>query len=288
MLTTDGERFNSGVQSDFSRGERFETPSSLDTSEQYESATRFLNQEKMWREHFLHQRDKRNLRCIAVDFEQGTALDFNPLTWQADRADLVDSHQPPENLSGLLIKTKFKRLEAVANYLQTMTPLLPPKSPVIVVEEKGPKYRQGLEKREDILEQSGLVKRSILIRPSRKKDEINDYILWRSRVAVDRKGEPVNLLDDGPEWRKNWIKAKIQKAAQKYRQAEVNPINAYEIGEQLRNSKNPPQDIGAAELGFGFQLELLCGCQVKTTVRGAWMMVKDCPEFPECEGDFLR
>ncbi len=288
MSPSNREKDRLGQQGDFTWGERFSPPYPLSSDQEFGLVTRFLDQEKMWHNYFFEQRNKRDLTCIAVDFERGITFDFDPLTWQTDRADLVDSHQFPKYLSGLLVKTEFNQLEPVTNYFQTMVPLLPSRSPVIVFENKGPGYRQGLEARRIILKDHGLVKRKILVQAPTTSGAIKEQMVWRSRTPAEYKGKPVNLVDEGPKWRRKWVSERIQQAAENYRQAEVNPINAFEIGKQLRNSKNPPQDLGAAELGFGFELELLCGCQVKTTVRGAWLMVKECPDFPECEGEFLR
>lgn len=288
MSINPSERFNQAQQEAFVERERFRAAHSLTNNPQFRDVISFLDQERMWKGYFVHQRHQEDLKCSAVNLKESTALNFNPLSWQAEQSEFIESYQPPEHLSGLLIREGFNRLARIENILLTTVPFLPPESPVIVVEDKGSRYREGLDRREGILDQVGLVERSILIRPSRREDQINDNMVWRARIPIKRKGVPVNLIDEGPEWKRNWVNQKIQQAAKRYRQAEIRPLNAHEIGERLRESTYPLWDLGAAELGFGFELELLCGCQVKTTKKGAWVMNKECADYPDCDGSFLR
>lgn len=280
------ERFDERQQVKFVYGESFKLPYPVDEDPEFKDVIPFLDQDRTWVGSFRQRRG--DLRCSVVSLGRSVCMDVNPRSWEARRVGQLAFHTPSEKIGGLLVGTEFEELDRTSNLLRDITPVLPPRSPVIVVENNENDSREGLGAREKVLENVGLVKRDVLVRAPTDLGPVRDKFVWRSRTPARRRGTETNFVDEGPKWRREWVRGKIQSAARDYRRAGFKPLNAYEMGERLRHSTNPPWDLGAAELGHGFEVLAPCGgCKWRVTKRGDWVKLLDCGD-PECDGSGLK
>jgi len=248
-----------------------EIPFSL--KENYQPLISFLEEQNLWQE-------RPGKYCIFFDLSQEESFIFNSSNWQVESLNL-DQFKPLV-LSGLLIINSEQN--QIKKAIEDLKPSLRYQAPVFVFEKtNNPKERRKAAKQ--ILEEVGLVKRTVLIRPARKKENpVNQFLVWRARMPKEWKPKkPINLIDEGPWWRKKWIKNLIQKAAKEYRRAGFIPLNAFELGKRLRESTFLLFDIGRVNLGFGFELQAPCGCQWRVNLNGDWSRILDCGD-PDCDG----
>lgn len=260
-------------------GEKLRIPSSL--GKKYPWMVSFLEEQKLWKQGIRGKE-----RAVFFDGGEKEFLVFNPFNWQIETAAFDLNELPQSNFCGLVIISDQEEIEEVPLYLGLQ---LRPHAPFFVFEKREEEVAKNRQKetksRLILLENWGLVERKILIQPSRKKEEpVSQFLVWRARMPAEwRPRKPVNLIDEGSQWRRVWIEKLIKKAAAEYRKEGWVPLNAYEIGERLRNSVFPLDDISRLKLGFGFYLEVSCGCCWQVTINGDWVRNKDCGDF-DCDG----
>ncbi len=282
MSVTASERFDERQQINIVKGRRFELPYAVNEDPEFKKVIPFLDQDPKWGGHFRKLRG--NSTCSVVSLERGVSMEVDPLSWMADRVSLVDDSVPSKKISGLLVSMGLGRLKQTSSFLSEVTPVLPNRAPVIVVENGGGVNQEGLEVRRKILENAGTVERDILRAAPTPTGRVKDKLIWRSRMSAKRRRTEINFVDEGPMWRRRWVSEKIQKGANSHRGAGMKPLNAFEMGDQLRHSTNPPRDIGAAELGFGQEVLGPCGgCLWRVSVDGSWERVLNCGDS-DCPG----
>ena len=94
--------------------------------------------------------------------------------------------------------------------------------------------------------------------------------------------KPVNFLDEGPYWRKEWIKGLLAQNRNQYEKNGYQIINDEAIKNALRKAAFPPNALSQTKLGFGYTLEASCGCRWEVNLNGDWTRLYQCS--PECEG----
>jgi hypothetical protein len=244
----------------------------------------FLEQQRLWKQ-AQQAVTKRRREFVLVDLGAGEAFRFNPFNWQAVKNKLRLCLVPSTKLMGAVVIAD-KRREGVEETLRELVFSLSPQAAVFIFEKKDgentakPKRQQ----RKDFLKELGLAEAAILVRPSAKMDHpVNQFLVWRARMPKEWKPrEAINLLA-GPGWKVKWIEGLVRKAANEYRKMGFIPLNAYEMGNRLRNSRFPPDDISRAKLGFGFELQAPCGCRWRIDINGCWTRVGECVDR-DCDG----
>lgn len=251
---------------------------------QYGTEIKYLSGQQMWNGYFEQRKHWKKQQCLLLDLRTDEAFVFDPYNWQAEQASSVTELEISGDLSGILLFIPAKETERVSEMLRDFSLTLPFPAPIYIFEEKSDDLAKERDQRKEILKNLGLAERTILVQPSRQKDDpINQFGVWRSRVPKERRlNEPINLVDKGPYWRQRWVRNLINKAALEYRQLGYKPLNAYEMGRRLRASRFALDDLGRLKLGFGFKLESHCGCLWKVNIKGFWDRTWPCE--PDCDG----
>lgn len=184
---------------------------------------------------------------------------------------------PPPNLDGVLLVIGAGKRRELTLALKDLLPLLSARTPVFVFEERKRKLAdRDLKKRLGVLKAAGLVERSILTG--------EPWLVWRARTAAERRtGKTVNLIEEGPKWRQEWVKKLLREIAAKYWKAGFEVLDASEIIGMLRETRFPHDTLGRLKLGFGVRLAAPCGCQWEVDLNGDWSRVLDCGD-PGCDG----
>lgn len=262
-------------------GVRFEAPSSLMEEETYLSVANFLTKQRLWSEGVEAVKEARG---VLIDLEKEEVFIFDPFNWQPEASSFLDHFEPQREFNAALV-IGAGEIREIKETIEGLGLALKPQAPIFLFERKPEKVKEAVEPRRELLEDLGLVKREVLIRPSpRKADPINQYLVSRARMPAEWKsGKPINLVDEGPVWRKRWIRKLVKEGASDYRRAGFTPLNAYEIGTRLRQSRFPLDDIGRLKCGFGFGLQAPCGCHWEVDSRGLWTRFLDCGDL-DCDG----
>jgi hypothetical protein len=258
----------------------------LDIDPGYQPMVDYLNGQRMWIEYL---ETKRKPQCVLVDLDLEKSFDFNPQSWRAGGVQPSGYASLPEEINGLVIRSGYQVLDRVDQAIERHLLHLDPEAPVYVFEEKGLDFRKDInqkkEMRNEILGKWGLVERSILIRPSNRgsKAEVNDYLVWRARMAKEwQPMEPVNFFDGGPNWRQKWLRSILSQRVKEYEERGLNVVSYQEIVDRLRSTTFPLDDLGRLRQGFGFRLESICGCYWRVDLQGSWSRAP-CKD-PECDG----
>ena len=263
-----------------------EIPKSLD--EDYATLAQFLDNQKLWR-NCLNEHRKTYELALLFDFQENTVFSFNPHNWQA-KEEFSTQDSLPEKITGvLLVCSSWEPKEEEA--LKKVSLFLSEDTPVFIFEEfsqKGGLTKEELKreasKRKRVLQNLGLAETKILTRPSPKKnDDINNSLVWRARMPKSwHPREPVNILDEGPYWRRRWIKSLLKENKREYWQAGYQVIDDSAIRDSLQKTTFPANTLSQLRLGFGYHLEALCGCQWQITPNGDWFRTFQCEV--DCDG----
>ena len=286
-LPQNSSEFSSSQQFYFIQQEGgFEIPQIL--GKDYPDLARYLATQSLWRNCLWKNREN-TTPALLLDFQKDTAFTFNPQNWQKETQ--FSLHDPlPESTSGaLLICSSWGKQEKET--LETVSLFLTENTPVFIFENfphKKSLNREELakevQKRKRILQDLGLAEAKILTRPSPKKtDKINDFLVWRARMPKEwQPRKPVNLLEEGPYWRKNWIQGLLERNRNQYEKDGYWVTNDEMIKNALRKTTFPLNTLGQTKLGFGYELEEPCGCRWQVGLNGAWTCTYQCEV--DCEG----
>jgi len=116
-----------------------------------------------------------------------------------------------------------------------------------------------------------------------KENNINKFLIWRARMPKKwQPKKPVNLLKEGPYWRKNWIQGLLRRNKSQYEKSGYQVTNDEAIKNALRETTFPLNTLSQTRLGFGYELEAPCGCRWQVDLNGDWTRTYTCEA--DCEG----
>jgi len=265
---------------------RFEIHKNL--AEIYPELPHYLADQRLWK-NCLRKSQRGATPALLLDFQKETAFAFNPYSWQEKREfSLQDS--PPEKPNGILLLCAFWG-EKEKESLESASLFLNADSPVFIFEKlphknelSRKKLSDEIQKRRLTLQNLGLAEIKILTRPSQNKnDQINSFLVWRARMPKEwHPGKPVNLLDEGPYWRRDWIEKLLAQNRKLYEGNGYQITNDKTIKNALRKTTFPLNTLSQTRLGFGYELEAPCGCRWQVGLNGDWTRTYQCEA--DCEG----
>ena len=274
-------------QLEFNEGNgAFEIPQNL--KEVYPDLSRYLEGQKLWN-NYLRKNEKGNDTALILDFQKNTVFSFNPHNWQQEKEFSLQDTLPEEANGILLVCSSFEKEEK--EMLETAILFLDEDSPIFIFEEFPKKKNLGrkklfeeVKKRRPILSGLGLAEAEILSRPSSvKNDRVNRFFVWRARMPKQwRPRKPVNLLEEGPYWRKKWIQGLLKRNRNQYEKDGYRVTSDEAIKNALRKTTFPLNALSQAKLGFGYELEAPCGCRWQVDLNGDWTRTYQCEV--DCDG----
>ena len=258
----------------------FEIPQILEKD--YPDLARYLATQSLWRNCLWKNREN-TTPALLLDFQKDIAFTFNPHNWQKETQFSLQDPLPEKTSGALLICSSWEKQEKET--LETVSLFLTENTPVFIFENFPGKeslnrkeLAKEVQKRKRILQNLGLVEVKILAQPSVKKtDKINNLLVWRSRMPKEwRPRKPVNLLEEGPYWRKNWIQGLLKENKSQYEKSGYQVTNDEMIKNALRKTTFPPNTLSQARLGFGYELEAPCGCRWQVDLNGVRTRTYQC------------
>lgn len=265
---------------------QFEIPRNLE--EDYPDLAYYLKSQRLWK-NCLQKNQENAAPTLLLDFQKKTAFTLNPQNWQKETQFSLDDPLP-ERLNGVLLfcsswePQEKETLETVSLFLTENTPVFIfenfPRKESLNNEE----LAKESQKRKRVLQDLGLAEAKILTRPSPKKtDKINNFLVWRARMPKEwQPRKPVNLLEEGPYWRRSWVESLLKRNRNQYEKDGYRVINEEAIKNALRKTTFPLNALGQTRLGFGYELEAPCGCRWQVDLNGDWTRTYQCEIG--CEG----
>jgi len=286
-LPQNRSKFSSPAQFHFiEQKDQFEIPQILEKD--YPDLACYLKSQRLWK-NCLQKSQKNAVPALLLDFQKNTAFTFNPQNWQEETQFSLQDPLPERTSGALLICSSWGKQEKET--LETVSLFLTENTPVFIFENFSRKESLNSEelakesqKRKRILQDLGLAEAKILTRPSPKKtDKINNFLVWRSRMPKEwRPRKPVNLLEEGPYWRKSWIQGLLRRNQNQYEKDGYRVTNNEAIKNALRKTTFPLNTLGQTKLGFGYELEAPCGCRWQVDLNGVRIRTYQCEA--DCEG----
>jgi len=264
----------------------FEIPQILEKD--YPDLACYLKSQRLWK-NCLQKSQKNAVPALLLDFQKKTAFAFNPHNWQKETQFSLQDPLPERTNGALLICSSWGKQEK--EILETVSLFLTENTPVFIFENfhrkeslNSEELAKESQKRKKILQDLGLAETKILTRPSPKKtDKINNFLVWRARMPKEwQPRKPVNLLEEGPYWRRNWIQGLLERNRSQYEKDGYQVTNDEAIKNALRKTTFPLNTLGQTKLGFGYELEAPCGCRWQVDLNGDWTHLYHC--MPDCEG----
>lgn len=264
----------------------FEIPQILEKD--YPDLACYLKSQRLWK-NCLRESQKNANSALLLDFQKKTVFAFNPKNWQKETQFFLQDPLPEKTSGALLICSSWGKQEK--EILETVSLFLTENTPVFIFENfprkeslNSEELAKESQKRKKILQDLGLAETKILTRPSPKKtDRINNFLVWRARMPKEwQPRKPVNLLEEGPYWRRDRIQDLLEKSRSQYEKDGYRVTSDEAIKNALRKTTFPLNTLGQTKLGFGYELEAPCGCRWQVDLNGDWTRTYQCEV--DCEG----
>ncbi len=257
-----------------------------DITKKYPDQIGFLTNQGLWKNCLRKHRGGLGL-ALLLDADKQTGFVFNPNNQQIENIFSIQQESLPETIAGAIVvcPRSPNSLESISANLESILLFLSEDAPVFAFEDFPEKNNidksqitQEAQARKEALLDLGLAEAKILTRPTLQKGEkINSFLVWRSRMPKNwRPRKPINLLDEGPLWRRSLVENSLIGATRQYERAGLTVLNDDEIREALRKTTFPLNTIGQAKMAFGFQVEARCGCCWSIDLKGVQTRTYQC------------
>lgn len=244
-------------------------------SEQIKLMFSFLDQQRLWTE---AKEAQPSLSQALISLPLGYLTLIDPLGHKSHRLLTRSLEELSSGIFGIALYVNFAPGDIGSGkyeqLFQTVPGLLKPGSPFFVFEPKNPQNTtaHALETRKGLMENMGLVERSILTHPQRSVniEGIEGFLVWRARMPKEREVKSFSLID-APYW----LRQKRREIERKYLNMGWPTVN-FSYMDELMHRVGPYQAYRILLNHIG--VELSCaGCRIRMTWQG-WEVLEGDPD----------
>jgi len=251
----------------------------------------YLGTRKLWQERPQRPLSGNN-ECLFINLQNGSDFVFNGRDFRG-LEQFTPEAVPRSGLNAIVVITGDLRADSQENgskpgeiesgadlydSLAGLTPFLKEGGSFFVFEKVGDD--KDREWREQVLDDLGLVNRNVLT----SGRAVRNALLWEATFPKNHKGlkHPINLIDEGPFWRRDWIQKELQRMRDDYANRGYSIVDESALIKALSSTKFVPLAIQRLKDGFGVTVKdghcPTDTCVTEWMISGKPIVISSCGE----------